>query len=103
MMLDFAIDKCNYDCRNNQWAHKLMWGASIIGQITNKKRYWNLVYDIAETILTGQDPETGKTSGIFDQTAEMAFWLPIIAVKIRNTKMKYGDIGIGTDKSRSKL
>ena len=80
-----------------------MWGASVIGTITNEKRCWDLVYDIANTIMNGQDPETGKTSGIIDQTAEMIFWTPIISMNIRETLNKFGKIGVGNRNIKSKL
>ena len=100
-LLQYAI-KCNEDLRHNQWAHKTMWASSLVGNLTNKQEYWDLCYDIANTIMNGQDPDTGKTSAILDQTAEMAFWLPIISMNIRQTVRNYGQIGGGVGGSSAK-
>eukprot|EP01084_Bolivina_argentea_P276337 471513_1 len=101
-LIDYAL-RINTDVRTNQWAHKLMWGTSIVASETNKQVHWDLVYDIANTIMNSQDPNTGCTSSVIDQTAEMAFWMPIIAMKIRQTKRKFGRIGDGKGPKQSKL
>eukprot|EP01083_Nonionella_stella_P222175 793092_1 len=81
-LIEYAL-RINKDVRINQWAHKLMWGTSIIAGITNKQKYWDLVYDIANSIMNNQDPNTGMVSNILDQSQEIAFWTPIIAMNIR--------------------
>jgi len=99
-LIEYAL-RINKDVRVNQWAHKLMWGTSIIAGITNKQKYWDLVYDIANSIMNNQCPNTGMVSNVLDQSAEIAFWTPIIAMRIRAAKRKFGKIGDGP--SRSKL
>eukprot|EP01084_Bolivina_argentea_P198438 339796_1 len=97
-ILDFAINKCNDDIRNNAAAHKVMWASSILGEITNKQKYWNLCFDIANHIMLNQDPVTGKTSPVVDQVAEMAFWFPIVSMNMKTAKRKYGKLGVGKSK-----
>lgn len=99
-ILDFAITKCNDDIRNNAAAHKVMWASSILGEITNKEKYWNLCFDIANHIMLNQDDVTGKTSPVVDQVAEMAFWFPIISMNIKTAKRKYGKLGVGNNRSK---
>jgi len=98
-LIEYAL-RINKDVRVNQWSHKLMWGTSIIAGITNKQKYWDLVYDIANSIMNNQDPNTGMVSNINDQSQEIAFWTPIIAMRIRAAKRKFGKIGDGPTKSK---
>lgn len=80
-LLEYAL-RINKDARVNQWSHKLMWGASVIAGINNKAKYWRLVYDIANSIMENQCPHTGMVSNVIDQSAEIAFWTPIIAMNV---------------------
>jgi len=101
-LIEYAM-RVNKDVRVNQWAHKLMWGTAIVAGITNKQEQWDLVYDIANCIMDSQCPRTGMVSDINDQSQEMAFWTPLIAMKLRAAKRKFGRIGDGKATTRSML
>ena len=65
-LIEYAL-RVNKDVCVNQWAHKLMWGTAIVAGITNKQKQWDLVYDIANSIMDNRCPRTGMVS------REMAF------------------------------
>ena len=49
-LIDYAL-RINQDVRVNQWSHKLMWGTALVATITNKRKHWELVYDVANSIM----------------------------------------------------
>ena len=107
-LLNFIINDCCDDVRNNIISHKVMWGASVVANITGKKEYWDLCKDIAFYILnTGQGPagddsenkndgrvihwhwERGTDYGqaqIIDQTAEIAYWFNVVANQMEHAR-----------------
>ena len=87
-LIQFAAE-CNDDIRNNSFAHKIMWASSILGEITNKKIYWDLCYDLVDTILNQYDLTNGKPHPDINQVAEIAFWLQIVAMNIRSAEKKF--------------
>jgi hypothetical protein len=80
--LEFAM-RCP-SLPHEHFAHKVAWGASIVGEITREPRYLALSETIARQLiasqaddglwLPGQDPHAR-----FDQSAEVALWLLEIA------------------------
>merc|ERR1712019_175959 len=95
-ILEFA-SRCNKDIRNTIIAHKVMWAASLVGQLTGKQLYWDLVRDIARHIMNVGQVEDGRVlnwfwekdatgngtayghAQVIDQTAEIAYWFFVVA------------------------
>ena len=73
--------------RNFFFAHKVGWGASIVANITHNPTYAQLARDIANHLVSIQQPngqflpELGDFTS-FDQTAEIALWLRYIHAEL---------------------
>jgi len=93
-ILHFA-GRCHTDIRSNIVAHKVMWAASLVGQITGKKQHWDLCRDIAAHIMDVGQVEDGRVlnwgwekgtaygeAQVVDQTGEIAYWFHVVACQM---------------------
>ena len=94
------VGRCHEDSRNTIIAHKIMWGASLVGNITGKQEYWELVRSIAGHIIhVGQATdgrvlnwgwEKGTPYGeaqVIDQTGEIAYWFYVVARQMEKAEL----------------
>jgi len=104
-ILEFA-SRCHQDIRSNIVAHKVMWAASLVGGLTGKRLYWDLVRDIAGHIMNvGQvadgrvmnwkwerdgsgNPTPYGQAQVIDQTAEIAYWFYVVAAQIEKAQRR---------------
>ena len=83
-ILEF-VRRCHPDARHSIIAHKVMWGASMVGNLTGKAEHWDLVRSIAGHIINVGQVEDGRVMNwgwergtaygdaqVVDQTAEIA-------------------------------
>ena len=103
-ILEF-VGRCDDDVRNNIVAHKVMWGASLVGAITGKREHWELVRHIAGHILTAQaecgrvmdwkwergpdgvTPTEYGAAQLIDQTGEIAYWFFVVARQMEKAEL----------------
>ena len=99
------VGRCDDDVRNNIVAHKVMWGASLVGAITGKREHWELVRHIAGHILTAQaecgrvmdwkwergpdgvTPTEYGAAQLIDQTGEIAYWFFVVARQMEKAEL----------------
>jgi hypothetical protein len=84
--LDFAL-RCPA-LPHEHFAHKVAWGASIVGEITGEPRYLALCETIARQLIASQAGDglwlPDQDARVrFDQSAEVALWLLEIAKVLR--------------------
>jgi len=102
-ILEFA-SRCHDDLQNGILGHKVMWAASLVGQITGKPLYWNMVHNIAGHIINVGQVEDGRVlnwgwekdaagkgteygnAQVIDQTNEIAYWFFVVACQIEKAK-----------------
>jgi hypothetical protein len=102
-ILEFA-SRCHSDLQNNIIGHKVMWAASLVGQITGKPLYWNLVRNIAGHIINVGQAEDGRVlnwgwekdaagngteygnAQVIDQTCEIAYWFFVVACQMEKAQ-----------------
>ena len=85
-LLDFA-SACEGNLRSSHLAHKVAWGAAVVGNLTKERRSVELSISIVEYLLSIQDPSGAwlkdqPASTSFDQTAEIAIWLREISAEL---------------------
>lgn len=98
-ILEF-VGRCHPDSRNTIIAHKIMWGASLVGNITGKPKYWELVNSIASHIIHEGQVEDGRVlnwgwergtpygeAQVVDQTGEIAYWFYVVARQIEKAQI----------------
>ena len=86
------VARCHPDARNSITAHKVMWGASLVGQLTGKAEHWDLVRSIAGHIINEGQADDGRVlnwgwergtaygdAQVIDQTCEIAYWFYVVA------------------------
>jgi len=86
------VARCHPDARNSIIAHKVMWGASLVGNLTGKAEHWDLVRSIAGHIINEGQAEDGRVlnwgwergtaygdAQVVDQTCEIAYWFYVVA------------------------
>lgn len=84
--LDFTL-RCHNNIRGFHFSHNVAWGAAIIANLTREAIYVELSTDIADYLLSIQEPDgawlTEQPAHIyFDQTAEIAIWLREISAEL---------------------
>jgi len=52
--------RCNPDLRSNIVAHKVMWAASLVGNLSGKREHWDLVREISGHIIDVGQAEDGR-------------------------------------------
>ena len=52
--------RCNPDLRSNIVAHKVMWAASLVGNLSGKREHWDLVREISAHIIDVGQAEDGR-------------------------------------------
>jgi len=102
-ILQFA-SRCHQDLRSNIVSHKVMWAASLVGNLTGKQLYWDLVRDIAGHIVNVGQVADGRVlnwqwerdsagngtpygeAQVVDQTAEIAYWFYVVAAQMEKAQ-----------------
>jgi len=97
-ILDFA-SRCHPDLQSNIVAHKVMWGASVLGAITGKKEHWDMVRSISGHIMDVGQVEDGRVlnwgwekgtpygeAQVIDQTGEIAYWFYVVAAQMEKAE-----------------
>jgi hypothetical protein len=93
------VRRCHPDSRNSIIAHKVMWGASLVGNITGKKEHWDIVRDVASHIINVGQVDDGRVlnwgwkkgteygdAQVIDQTAEIAYWFHVVACQMEKAE-----------------
>jgi len=97
-ILEF-VNKCHPNSRNSIIAHKVMWGASLVGNITGKKEHWDLVRSISGHIMDVGQVDDGRVlnwgwekgtaygeAQVIDQTCEIAYWFYVVACQMEKAE-----------------
>jgi len=99
-ILDFAANPNCGNLRECIFSHKVMWAASLVGEITGRADYWDLCRDIAGHIINEGQVEDGRVlnwgwergteygqAQIIDQTAEIAYWFYVVARQMEKSSL----------------
>lgn len=86
------VQEADPEARHSIIAHKVMWGASLMGNITGDPKYWSLVRSIAAHIIHEGQADDGRVlnwgwergtpygeAQVVDQTGEIAYWFFVVA------------------------
>jgi hypothetical protein len=98
-ILGFCL-RADPDLANTIIAHKVMWGASLVGNITGKKEYWDLVRSISGHIIHEGQVDDGRVlnwgwergtpygeAQVIDQTGEIAYWFYVVARQMEKAEV----------------
>jgi len=102
-ILEF-VGRCHPNSRNSIIAHKVMWGASLVGNITGKKEHWDIVRSVSGHIMDVGQVEDGRVlnwgwekdangvgteygeAQVIDQTCEIAYWFYVVACQLEKAE-----------------
>jgi hypothetical protein len=103
IILEF-VARCHPNSRNSIIAHKIMWGASMVGNITGKKEHWDIVRSVSSHIMNVGQVDDGRVlnwgwekdangvgteygeAQVIDQTGEIAYWFYVVACQMEKAE-----------------